>query len=213
MRGKRKGRACLIISIRITPASAGKTGFALKNIFADWDHPRRCGENSSASAFRFCGLGSPPQVRGKLIDCVGVTGSRQDHPRRCGENFMMPSFCASADGSPPQVRGKRMGSITFNIESEDHPRRCGENCGTCWCRSLHTGSPPQVRGKQEYTGVFFERYRITPAGAGKTRGCNRQFRRGGDHPRRCGENDVRECRTKLNMGSPPRMRGKLTVLL
>ena len=168
MRGKRKGRACLIISIRITPAGAGKTGFALKNIFADWDHPRRCGENSSASAFRFCGLGSPPQVRGKLIDCVGVTGSRQDHPRRCGENFMMPSFCASADGSPPQVRGKRMGSITFNIESEDHPRRCGENCGTCWCRSLHTGSPPQVRGKQEYTGVFFERYRITPAGAGKT---------------------------------------------
>ena len=178
MRGKRKGRACLIISIRITPAGAGKTGFALKNIFADWDHPRRCGENSSASAFRFCGLGSPPQVRGKLIDCVGVTGSRQDHPRRCGENEWVVLHLTLKVRITPAGAGKTELMQRALSANGDHPRRCGENHRRKSVLNTMIGSPPQVRGKQCicYDGADYTR--ITPAGAGKTlqiRVCQRIF--------------------------------------
>ena len=45
MRGKHPCFFVKAFAYRITPADAGKTGFALKNIFVDWDHPRGCGEN------------------------------------------------------------------------------------------------------------------------------------------------------------------------
>ena len=53
--------------------------------------------------------------------------------------------------------------------------------------------------------------RITPADAGKTRhgfivGVFFQ-----DHPRGCGENSVVNMRTDKPIGSPPRMRGKLSA--
>ena len=136
--------------------------------------------------------GSPPQVRGK----------------RCKSEFVNAYFRITPAGAGKTAA--RAGAVVF---TQDHPRRCGENKNILVCSLNDIGSPPQVRGKRRDSDSVHRATRITPAGAGKTRGCNRQFRRGGDHPRRCGENDVRECRTKLNMGSPPRMRGKLTVLL
>ena len=71
------------------------------------------------------------------------------------------------------------------------------------------GSPPQVRGK------LFERYilgnwvRITPAGAGKTERLILDAEALEDHPRRCGENAVRQPFKYLMIGSPPQVRGKL----
>ena len=65
VRGKLAVDAASARNSRITPAGAGKTGFALKNIFADWDHPRRCGENYWRQSRCLCWAGSPPQVRGK----------------------------------------------------------------------------------------------------------------------------------------------------
>ncbi len=91
------------------------------------DHPRRCGENRVRLKEHLCGLGSPPQVRGKLISVRFSILRIRITPAGAGKTHRLRRCYGFAAGSPPQVRGKRMGSITFNIESEDHPRRCGEN--------------------------------------------------------------------------------------
>ena len=59
-----------------------------------------------------------------------------------------------------------------------------------------------------YSGVFYERYRITPAYAGKSfpAGCPRSRSR--DHPRVCGEKAASTAIPSRGQGSPPRMRGK-----
>ena len=92
---------------RITPAGAGKTGYAHPDITKPVDHPRRCGENYQGFAKQNYTMGSPPQVRGKLefenrlpfesgITPAGAgktrlkpsnSPQRWDHPRRCGENL------------------------------------------------------------------------------------------------------------------------------
>ena len=62
-----------------------------------------------------------------------------------------------------------------------------------------------------YSGVFYERYRITPAYAGKSfpAGCPRSRSR--DHPRVCGEKSISRPKSGPSTGSPPRMRGKGSV--
>ena len=65
-----------------------------------------------------------------------------------------------------------------------------------------------MRGKQQgYSEEDFDR-RITPADAGKTLigfmvGCSAE-----DHPRGCGENVCLKNAKNMQIGSPPRMRGK-----
>ena len=49
---------------------------------------------------------------------------------------------------------------------------------------------------------------ITPAGAGKTLHQNPPPPSLGDHPRRCGENNLLTATYSENMGSPPQVRGK-----
>ena len=51
----------------ITPAGAGKTSGIKSNRPLPWDHPRRCGENFGERYEINCCIGSPPQVRGKLM--------------------------------------------------------------------------------------------------------------------------------------------------
>ena len=51
-------------------------------------------------------------------------------------------------------------------------------------------------------------YRITPAGAGKTRYGSRVSCKPWDHPRRCGENSASSTSFAQIRGSPPQVRGK-----
>ena len=155
-------------------------------------------------------MGSPPQVRGKLVNYqvkypatritpagAGKTAQsrctmqvERDHPRRCGENHN---------------QGNRQGW--------DHPRRCGENLAAIaevlGCR----GSPPQVRGKPPDFLLIFQNLGITPAGAGKTQSGFMTQDEVRDHPRRCGENRETEAESLQPTGSPPQVRGKLPVIL
>ena len=107
VRGKQLKRLTIKRRDRITPAGAGKTPPEARDCAMLRDHPRRCGENSSASSSLIPHQGSPPQVRGKPANSrfkdkrsritpagAGKTQSRklrnrimQDHPRRCGENI------------------------------------------------------------------------------------------------------------------------------
>ena len=165
--GKTSTNAAGKIVVGITPAGAGKTRTATASLFAETDHPRRCGENCQ-EFIHFCiFIGSPPQVRGKPGGGSGPGDTIGDHPRRCGEN-------------PP--RGQ------YAARRWDHPRRCGENYALIDFRIFLAGSPPQVRGKPILFATGGSCMGITPAGAGKTSRMGEKDPRGWDHPRRCGEN-------------------------
>ena len=73
-----------------------------------------------------------------------------------------------------------------------------------------SGSPPRMRGKPFPRRSFSVHTRITPAHAGKTLFLLSPFSVLSDHPRACGENGAINHRDGIGVGSPPRMRGKLT---
>ena len=52
---------------------------------------------------------------------------------------------------------------------------------------------------------------ITPAHAGKTSVIVVPYQAQEDHPRACGENGAEKEKNKMAKGSPPRMRGKLSL--
>ena len=148
MRGKLGKDVVTQFSERITPAGAGKTDTPIfVNDIAE-DHPRRCGENCPTQRVFSFGLGSPPQVRGKLL-------------RR-------ETFCQLTRITPAGA-GKTFCPFANPAFSQDHPRRCGENEPCSPPLLLLAGSPPQVRGKLDTPMEETETDRITPAGAGKTK--------------------------------------------
>ena len=175
------------MQVRITPAGAGKTAVVTLARQSKWDHPRRCGENRDGPAGICLNIGSPPQVRGKQIVFAPAAGSGRITPAGAGKTGSMDARCKAP---------------------EDHPRRCGENPRRQADRVELPGSPPQVRGKLQGLKRTNMRYRITPAGAGKTKESSILCSIDKDHPRRCGENRHRADDFVPLEGSPPQVRGK-----
>ena len=70
-----------------------------------------------------------------------------------------------------------------------------------------------MRGKLSWVAIQIFSVGITPADAGKTLIDEIQTEFNRDHPRGCGENGKRNSATFSAMGSPPRMRGKLTEVV
>ena len=167
MRGKRLFKRCRCSSLWITPAGAGKTRKhrAFQRGFKD--HPRRCGENLTCCISSSPCLGSPPQVRGKLVLVLAA----------------LPLLRITPAGA-----GKTKDEIFGDYTVEDHPRRCGENVRAELFELFYLGSPPQVRGKPRKVLRRVVGVGITPAGAGKTGGAVARPAAFWDHPRRCGEN-------------------------
>ena len=174
---------------RITPAGAGKTPRDGRKSHLHKDHPRRCGENLQAVQNLQPRKGSPPQVRGKLIVSCISAARRRITPAGAGKT------CLRAV-APPRFW--------------DHPRRCGENLLPNKPHLWGLGSPPQVRGKPAINikGIIPG---ITPAGAGKTQGYDPSGQSSEDHPRRCGENFIHFRTDSTVEGSPPQVRGKLSI--
>ena len=249
VRGKRFERNSAQISLRITPARAGKTKPATRCWPRCRDHPRACGENALNETVQQYFFGSPPRVRGKQSQPTkNVTGGRitparagktprlvwrnaenSDHPRACGENMATFEPNLMLGGSPPRVRGKPQDRYAVSHAegitparagktgrhrpalrtAPDHPRACGENYHGAAALRPFKGSPPRVRGKPPLVERGAAQVRITPARAGKTSlrrptVCCRR-----DHPRACGENDAGVAARARELGSPPRVRGKL----
>ena len=90
-----------------------------------------------------------------------------------------------------------------------HPRACGENpegqgrCARLW------GSSPRMRGKHSHLRPLGFLTRLIPAHAGKTSRVQSLKPSGRAHPRACGENTETRAGARGEMGSSPRMRGKL----
>ena len=70
-----------------------------------------------------------------------------------------------------------------------------------------------MRGKLANLDKSYNTFRITPACAGKTRMLFRYYDISEDHPRVCGENNYRSWYNRGKRGSPPRVRGKLSLTI
>ncbi len=90
---------------------------------------------------------------------------------------------------------------------------CGENYLPATPDTARAGSPPHVRGKLSRILNQVAILRITPACAGKTLKLPRCHHQTRDHPRMCGENEIRIRRNYNGWGSPPHVRGKPVVRL
>ena len=68
VRGKQSENIAQKRNMRITPACAGKTVNGFRHLLLPKDHPRVCGENICRGDRERNRTGSPPRVRGKLLE-------------------------------------------------------------------------------------------------------------------------------------------------
>ena len=162
------------------------------------------------------------EIAGKLRQITPCWKSIVAHIVRCVNKDRSPrvrgkqnkaNYLAKFDGITPARAGKTKRRGRRVSCPWDHPRACGENNSCALTSPLAAGSPPRVRGKQH----LFQRHHpvlgITPARAGKTTASTRDASFARDHPRACGENSSAGKLTGQDLGSPPRVRGKLRFAL
>ena len=175
--------------------------------------------------------GITPAYAGKSIGTHSAATTTQDHPRLCGEKAGVPFLIAISIGSPPPMRGKDLFFQILNVRNRitpayagksclyqheavilwDHPRLCGEKTILQVFTIPHMGSPPPMRGKEMPSRRQFCSHRITPAYAGKRNLLMTYSRQIKDHPRLCGEKHILMSYLCGIPGSPPPMRGKVTL--
>ena len=119
----------------------------LSCLYADWDHPRRCGEHVSPLMAMVSAEGSSPQMRGALLNPGDDTSPLRIIPADAGSTRHPTRVC---------MRGG------------DHPRRCGEHMPLSAEDQDWPGSSPQMRGAHGKTYEEAAVGRIIPADAGST---------------------------------------------
>ena len=120
------------------------------------------------------------------------------------------SVTATHIGITPAYAGKSGGAADAERRFRDHPRVCGEKFCILTHKLLPMGSPPRMRGKVNSVDPETGKDGITPAYAGKRCGSSSPAGPRWDHPRVCGEK-IRSQRDEDKLvGSPPRMRGKVS---
>ena len=113
----------------------------------------------------------------------------------------------------PAYAGKSGTNTASEATGQDHPRVCGEKLQISRSRKSQRGSPPRMRGKGSPRPAPLRCARITPAYAGKSEPRRLHEHQRKDHPRVCGEKALSPLSLYLVSGSPPRMRGKVSVFL
>ena len=148
-----------------------------------------CGKNALEKRLVKCLKGSPPRVREKLTLYFPIP-----FPTRI----------------TPACAGKTHYIIDGRYLKQDHPRVCGKNTFMRQKHDKAPGSPPRVREKRFISSSRRHLSRITPACAGKTvKDFSHQIL-GQDHPRVCGKNASCIAFAFVWLGSPPRVREKLS---
>ena len=188
MRGRGDHRAGAQLVLGITPAYAGKRGTSSSRRKRHGDHPRVCGEELCIQP---CGPrqgGSPPRMRGRDHH------DRGEHPQQ---------------GITPAYAGKSPQCPLCRMRPWDHPRVCGEERCSLWSFWECGGSPPRMRGRVGVAVHGVGVLGITPAYAGKSLESRWASTAPRDHPRVCGEEPVEQNIAGVDLGSPPRMRGRV----
>ena len=188
MRGKLAGHAIIHGGCRIIPAHAGQTDPASAPTPITSDHPRACGANSDSEPEITRLNGSSPRMRGKHRG----TG-QPDRPVR-----IIPAHA-----------GQTQTRVYMILPNTDHPRACGANIPMVLGIDAFRGSSPRMRGKLPRPFWRPSGARIIPAHAGQTRPWSGSQCWKTDHPRACGANNTGPAQAAGDIGSSPRMRGKL----
>ena len=116
---------------------------------------------------------------------------------------------SSADGFGiiPACAGSTSVACRFSTYRWDHPRMCGEHACTHPIEKMTAGSSPHVRGAQTVQSGTELALGIIPACAGSTTLSSFHTTCIGDHPRMCGEHQVRDTMYGTTQGSSPHVRG------
>ena len=149
MRGIQQKNEAKADEIGITPAHAGNTTYSFYPGLFLRDHPRACGEYNTEAISAIFGIGSPPRMRGILMNMAVVV---------------------QRVGITPAHAGNTVSAVWIHGKIRDHPRACGEYIGKRIAVNLQQGSPPRMRGIRTIRTVYHNRIGITPAHAGNTPG-------------------------------------------
>jgi len=185
MRGAFDNEVTLKRVFGITPAHAGSIYGDIVSYKWDEDHPRACGEHKLKKLLRGVSMGSPPRMRGALLNAGAKLWMRRitpahagsinheprhsmlprDHPRACGEHVPELHKDSAFHGSPPRMRGAFRKSYRPSAAGGSPPRMRGAS--TPWSLPTMTmGSPPRMRGAWYEREEWILNTRITPAHAG-----------------------------------------------
>ena len=151
-----------------------------------------------------------PARAGKTEPTIWQYSDRGDHPRACGKNLSRARALHRYKGSPPRVREKLTRCSVSASGLGITPARAGKTLTPSAFLSAKKGSPPRVREKQKSCDRNVTGGRITPARAGKTKRFSKIAPVSKDHPRACGKNSSLKQIFLSTLGSPPRVREKLT---
>ena len=117
---------------------------------------------------------------------------------------------STSKSHPCVYGGKALRLFSPHPQQRITPAHAGKSFKGKTMRKLAAESPPRMRGKVAIYIDFQSYFRITPAHAGKRIAHLLKRLSGRDHPRACGEKALGTCSAMRTLGSPPRMRGKVT---
>ena len=189
-----------------------------------------CGEKFGFFRSTMIRLGSPPRMRGKGVVHVFVPEKFGITPAYAGKRRDF-SYTQLHGKDHPRTCGEKAASRAIPSSGQGHPRTCGEKFGKWSTKGRITGSPPRMRGKdvtsvirnctaritpahagkRQHQGLYPQAGRVTPAHAGKRRSAPPRCRPPEDHPRMCGEKQLRQAIAVQHIGSPPHVRGKVRL--
>ena len=176
-----------MLSRRLIPAHAGKTGESGRVRGRLGAHPRSRGENTAALIAYLKRKGSSPLTRGKHV---------------------APPVGFRREGLIPAHAGKTRNSTKHSWTSEAHPRSRGENSAPMMPAISGWGSSPLTRGKPCMARHMMCGRGLIPAHAGKTGRRQKHTGHRRAHPRSRGENLEDNWKVLEADGSSPLTRGK-----
>ena len=127
----------------------------------------------------------------------------------CGEKYGGQSRLPETQGSPPRVRGKAAAQSKTLSRSRITPACAGKRVRPWDLMNLMRDHPRVCGEKLGVVTEYLPKIRITPACAGKSAYLVRYACPYEDHPRVCGEKLISNTGSRIPMGSPPRVRGKV----
>ena len=137
------------------------------------------------------------------VDIDNATGSS---PRMRGTRLCKAGVVLDA-GIIPAYAGNTFQTVIYRRDRRDHPRVCGEHRDELMRSRANVGSSPRMRGTRGILSRGSSTHGIIPAYAGNTAVMWSISHAMWDHPRVCGEHQVRDTLYGTTQGSSPRMRG------
>ena len=192
LRGTAMGTAGPCDDRRFIPAPAGNRAGGSGGASGTSVHPRACGEQLLDLMIESVKTGSSPRLRGTV--------------ERARRDILDERFIPAPAGNSREPRSDPPGTSV-------HPRACGEQGTPPEDEGWSVGSSPRLRGTEldDPAPAVPDRFIPAPAGNRPVRDARRSRRT--VHPRACGEQISSQRKCPQLVGSSPRLRGTVFVVL